>query len=167
MNKEFDYKKLYLTVYKNIPNIVFISTFCLVELSAIVAGIFFYYSFLGFLFLIGGLFVAWLLASIDRFIAAVAISQKVVMTDALLSMQSGNYTSEPEQKVNDTQNTTDVEEANDTQKSTRLWFIGKCEMCGLDSTKVTYTSLSDEMGTRYRNTCKSCFEKYNFKIEKK
>ncbi|MBQ7907965.1 MAG: zinc ribbon domain-containing protein [Elusimicrobiaceae bacterium] len=40
---------------------------------------------------------------------------------------------------------------------------GKCELCGKLFPKLTYSTIKDDMGTRYRNICDDCIAKYNAK----
>lgn len=92
MKKEIDYKKLYLKQYKNIPNYYFWGTLITLGLGAIVTGIIFMIDWfmIGFGIMFGGMIVAFGLAFLNRFISAVAISQKVVVADALLSGNNGS-----------------------------------------------------------------------------
>ncbi len=39
--------------------------------------------------------------------------------------------------------------------------FGKCEMCSKYDVKITYAEIRNELGTRYRNVCDDCIEKYN------
>ena len=43
---------------------------------------------------------------------------------------------------------------------------GKCQMCDKDNVMITAAVIVDDMGTRHRNVCDDCFEKYNCKPEK-
>lgn len=42
---------------------------------------------------------------------------------------------------------------------------GKCQMCGAENVEVSAVVIEDDLGTRYRNVCDACFEKYNCKPE--
>jgi hypothetical protein len=91
--KKIDYQKMYTKWYKNIPNLYFWSTLIILALGAIVTGIIFMsdgdadWIMIGIGIVVGGSAVAVGLAYLNRFIAAIVISQKVVVADALLSMQ--------------------------------------------------------------------------------
>jgi len=96
MKKTFDYQNLYLKQYKNIPNMYFWGTLLILGLGSIVTGIIILATAnyddevtMGLVILIVGSLVAWGLAYLSRFIASVAISQKVVVADTLLSMSGG------------------------------------------------------------------------------
>ena len=96
MKKTFDYQNLYLKKYKNIPNMYFWGTLLLLGLSSIATGSVILATsnyedevVMGLVVLIVGSLVAWGLAHLSRFIASVAISQKVVVADTLLSMKDG------------------------------------------------------------------------------
>ena len=43
---------------------------------------------------------------------------------------------------------------------------GKCQMCDKDNVMITAAVIVDDLGTRHRNVCDDCFEKYNCKPEK-
>ena len=96
MKKTFDYQNLYLKQYKNIPNMYFWGILLILGLGSIVTGIIILATAnyddevtMGLVILIVGSLVAWGLAYLSRFIASVAISQKVVVADTLLSMSGG------------------------------------------------------------------------------
>ena len=40
-------------------------------------------------------------------------------------------------------------------------IVGKCDMCDKENTEVSRCKIVDELGTRYRNLCNDCIEKYN------
>ena len=40
---------------------------------------------------------------------------------------------------------------------------GKCQMCDKENVMITTAVIVDDLGTRYRNVCDDCFEKYNCK----
>ena len=96
--KNINYLKLYLTQYKNIPNFVFWGTIIVFTLASMAIG-----------FAVGddegviiagiGIAVGILIAYLSHFFIAVSISQKVVVTDTLLSMKDSNSTERPGPKV--------------------------------------------------------------------
>ena len=43
---------------------------------------------------------------------------------------------------------------------------GKCQMCDTDNVMISAAVIVDDMGTRYRNVCDECYEKYNCKPKK-
>ena len=43
---------------------------------------------------------------------------------------------------------------------------GKCQMCDKDNVLISAAVIIDDLGTRHRNVCDDCFEKYNCKPEK-
>lgn len=43
---------------------------------------------------------------------------------------------------------------------------GKCQMCDKDNVMISAAVIIDDMGTRYRNVCDECYEKYNCKPKK-
>ncbi len=54
-------------------------------------------------------------------------------------------------------------ETNNTENQTESF---KCDMCGCECEKITYAKIDDEMGTRYRDICDKCMERYNAKPAK-
>lgn len=52
------------------------------------------------------------------------------------------------------------------QTEIRHKWSGNCQMCGRDNVMITSAMIVDDLGTRYRNVCDNCFEKYNCKSEK-
>ncbi|MBR3894699.1 MAG: hypothetical protein IKJ35_06075 [Clostridia bacterium] len=89
MQKKIDYKQIYQTVYKNLPNIWLFATFIIGTIASVVLGIFFFAeeeAGVGALLIIFGILISLVLAFIDRWIVSVVISQKVVVADALLEM---------------------------------------------------------------------------------
>ena len=100
MKKNFNYKKLYLEQYKNIPNFYFWGTMICGCVASIILGSHYFnlaasgyssYAADGLLTLFGGLAATALLAFLNRWISSVAISQKVVVADTLLSMKDGSF----------------------------------------------------------------------------
>ena len=97
MKKTLDYQKMYQTQYKKIPNYVFWATFITLGLGAIIAGIVLFAEasweedyFVAAAVLVGGPFVAYLLARIDRWITALLLCQKIVVADTLLDIKNGS-----------------------------------------------------------------------------
>ena len=41
--------------------------------------------------------------------------------------------------------------------------LKKCEMCDKETTQLSYCEIKDEYGTRYRNVCAECRDKYEAK----
>ena len=39
--------------------------------------------------------------------------------------------------------------------------LGKCDMCGKTNIPVSNCVIKDDLGTRYRNMCAECFQKFN------
>lgn len=107
LKKQFDYKKLYLEKYKNLPNYYFLS--CLFGISTLAVASAIIYAIAERLsnaeeFAImlciglGGILVAFALASLVRFFSSISLSQKVVVADSLLSM-NGNNTDSSEDEL--------------------------------------------------------------------
>ncbi len=99
MNKEVNYKKLYLEKYKNIPNYCFWGILIGIGTMALAGGLTFagvegfkrdyeIAATLGIIF--GGLLFAVILAFIARFFVSISISQKIVVADSLLAMKDNN-----------------------------------------------------------------------------
>ena len=106
MKNQIDYKSLYLKKYKNIPNYYFWGTLITVSLAAIVVGIIFLAEasydedyLLGVGIILGGIIVGWGLAYFNRFISAIALSQKVVVADTLLSMKDDTASTATEDEL--------------------------------------------------------------------
>jgi len=101
MKKTFDYKKLYLEQYKNIPNFYFVGTMILGGAVSTILGLYYliqsadYSSYLttGLLVLLGGWCVTVALSFLTRWISSVAISQSVVVADTLMSLKNDVPTS--------------------------------------------------------------------------
>ena len=55
-----------------------------------------------------------------------------------------------------------------TQNKTvsRHKWNGKCQICDKDNVMISAAVIVDNLETRHRNVCDSCFEKYNCKPEK-
>jgi hypothetical protein len=91
MKKITNYESLYQKHYKDIPNYSFWTTLIFFELSALIPAFILISSrwndvrSIGVLILIFGSALAIGLAFLSRMISAIAISQKVVVADALLS----------------------------------------------------------------------------------
>lgn len=93
MNKKIDYLSMYQKRYKSLPNIIFFGSLIFWGLAAIAAGItLFSFARIGddeitavFVMLLG-LILAPGFAWLSRLVTAIFISQKVVITDTLLSM---------------------------------------------------------------------------------
>lgn len=93
MKNTFDYPKMYKNHYKNLPTAYFIGTlFC-----GVIASIILFFVFLdagGFgaasLCFLGGIVGTVVLAYVNRFAVAVAISQKIVVADTLLAMKNNS-----------------------------------------------------------------------------
>lgn len=49
-------------------------------------------------------------------------------------------------------------------EDTHFW-IGKCQMCGRENVMIRSAKIVDNLGTRYRDICVDCFEKYNAEQE--
>ena len=93
--KKINYLNLYLKQYKNIPNIIFWGTIIVWILGSLVAGI--YYGdwegvIIGGIIVVVGIALGVIDAFLKRFFAAILISQKVVVTDTLLSMKDDKLT---------------------------------------------------------------------------
>ena len=94
MKKAIDYKKLYLEQYKRIPNFYFVGMMIIGGEVSTILGMYYlslsadYSSYLstGLLVLFGGWAATVALSFLVRWISSVAISQKVVVADTLLSM---------------------------------------------------------------------------------
>ena len=93
MNKEIDYQKVYSKHYKNLPNYLFWTIAIVVTHGALIAGIItvcYFDEVLGLIILFGGSAFAWISAFVTRVILVLSLSQKIVVADALLSLQHGN-----------------------------------------------------------------------------
>jgi len=78
-------------------------------------------------------------------------------SDMKLSKSNNSNTVRHEETVNQTtQNKTE---------SLHKWN-GKCQMCDADDVMITAAVIVDDLGTRYRNVCDNCFEKYDCKPAK-
>lgn len=53
------------------------------------------------------------------------------------------------------------------KNSTPAPNLHKCEMCDCDCNELTYATIKDEYGTRYRHLCDSCMKKFNATPTKK
>lgn len=92
-----------------------------------------------------------------RFYLKQCIKQKLIVREFFDILMDEYMRPAPSKKVNKKRKTREAVSQNQS---------GKCEMCGCDSDKITYATIDDEMGTRYRNLCESCVQKYNAKIAK-
>ena len=97
MKKEIDYKKVYSKHYKNLPNYIFQGIAIWVTIGSISVGTALFNFdevFLGLLVLFGGVALAWILAFLSRIISILALSQKIVITDAVLALQHSTATAD-------------------------------------------------------------------------
>ncbi len=89
MQKNIDYKNLYLKAYKNLPTGYFYTTLIIMLLATVVLFIVFVTEIdegIAILILLGGTPFSFGLAYLIRYAVAVYISQKIVVADTLLSM---------------------------------------------------------------------------------
>ncbi|MBQ4120014.1 MAG: hypothetical protein IJD45_06470 [Clostridia bacterium] len=84
--------------------------------------------------------------------------QLIENTDRLLLLHIGeNDKNEP-----------DLEQIEETHKSSVHTTkapskVGKCDICGKESTPVFYCTIKDDLGTRYRNMCTECMQNWDIK----
>ena len=100
MKKTYDYQSLYQNWYKKLPTVCFFAILLPLALASFIVGIIIlagaeYYNEygLGLGILFGGLIFSAVLAVLSSTITAISISQKVVATDALLSLKEGSNAS--------------------------------------------------------------------------
>jgi hypothetical protein len=95
--KDINYRKLYVEKYRRMPIIYFFVILCLIGGLSALAGVIL--SIIG-LFLIGipialvGIAIAFLVATITYNTMSISISQKIVLTDAVLALSEGNDTTQ-------------------------------------------------------------------------
>ena len=95
MNKDFNYENLYLKHYKNIPNYYFWGILFSVGIPSTIAAIVMFASGSSYLtgyataLLVFGWPIGFALGAFWRWITSIALSQKIVVADSLLTMRSG------------------------------------------------------------------------------
>ena len=127
-------------------------------IAAVIGGIFYMTIdfedtfFLGLVIAVSGSVVAW-------------ISSFVLYGFGELVENSAIIAQKQDVKVPRAKTSSPVTPRNQIKKETQQKSNGKCQLCGAENVEVSAVVIEDDLGTRYRNVCATCFEKYNCKPE--
>lgn len=78
--------------------------------------------------------------------------QLIDNTDKLVKLHTGESDDQFAEAKDSTQTlNTDSEDKN----------LGKCDICGKENIPVSYCTIKDDLGTRYRYMCEDCAKNYN------
>lgn len=72
------------------------------------------------------------------------------------TLTHGNTANKP---VQNTQSNQSTKGSSNTKFENQQRALGKCEMCNSENVTVCEVKIIDDMGVRYRNVCKDCFNR--------